>query len=47
MVEQAQAHSEALVRGEVAALNRILAGEFVWTNATGQVEDRRRIYTSA
>ena len=40
IIEIAQARSAALVRGDVAALNQILADEFLYTNANGQRLDK-------
>lgn len=40
IIERAQARSEALVRGDVAALNQILADEFIYINANGNLLDK-------
>ncbi len=40
LVRLARARSEALVRRDARALDRILADEFVYTNASGQVLDK-------
>lgn len=40
VIERAQARSAALVRGDVAALNSILAGEFIYINARGEALDK-------